>query len=193
MYLLDGSTLSADMGFIHDGFQYPTNWIRHSTPAEKAAIGMVEIVEQPKPDDFYQSVVADPVNHGYWIVTPYTPAEMKPRLEAYSRQKRIDRELAGINQTIGTDTFVIPTDQATRDKFFSYRIIQERPAAPITTPYDFGTKVVALSEGTLLDIEQKMEDRIHDCLVTQLNLQTGIANGTITLKDQIEAAYAAVL
>jgi len=192
MYLLDGKTLSADMAFTHGGFNYPSNWIRLSSPADKAAIGMTEIVEQPRPDDFYASVAADPVNHGAWIVTPYTPAEMKPRLEAYSRQARINRELAGVTHVIGPDTFIIPTDPPTREQFFNYRIIQERPAAPINTPYDFGTKVVALSEGTLLDIEQKMEDRVHGCLVTQLNLQASITAGTTTTKEQIDTAYAAV-
>ena len=192
MFILNGQPISPDNPFTAGGVNYPQNWIRLSTPAEKAAIGMTEVVEQPRPDDFYQGVVADPVNHGQWIVTPYTAAEMKPKLEAYSRQARINRELAGVTHTIGAEVVTIPTDQATRDVFFSYRIIQERPAAPITTPYDFGTKVVALSEGALLDIEQRMEDRVHDCLVTQLNLQASITAGTTTTKEQIDAAYAAV-
>jgi hypothetical protein len=192
MYLLNGVTLSADMPFTFNGFNYPANWIRLSSPADKAAIGMTEIIEAPRPDDFYQSVVADPVNHGQWIVTPYTPDEMKPRLENYSRQIRGYRELAGVEHNIGADVYVIPTDPQTRTQFFNYRIIQERPAGPITTPYDFGTKVVALSEGALLDIEQKMENRIQGCLLTQLNLQASIAAGTTTTKEQIDTAYAAV-
>jgi hypothetical protein len=192
MFLLDGRTLYPDVPFSHNGFNYPSNWIRMSSAADKAAIGMTEIIQQPRPDDFHQAVSADPNNPGAWIVTPYTAEEMKPRLEDYSRQQRIIRENAGVTHTIGADTFEIPTDAATREQFFNYRIIQERPAPPINTPYDFGTKVVALSEGTLLDIEQKMEDRVRGCLVTQLNLQASITAGTTTTKEQIDAAYAAV-
>ena len=193
MFILNGQPISPDNPFTAGGVNYPQNWIRFATPAERAAVGITEVVEQPKPDEFYNMVSADPAQPGYWIVTPYTPEQMKPRLEAYSRQKRIDRTNAGVTHTIGAEVVTIPTDQATRDVFFSYRIIQERPAAPITTPYDFGTKVVALSEGALLDIEQRMEDRVHDCLVTQLNLQASITAGTTTMKEQIDAAYAAVL
>jgi len=192
MFLLNGTPIPPDAPFTTGDVNYPANWIRLSSPADKAAIGMTEVIEQPRPDDFYASVAADPVNHGQWIVTPYTAEEMKPRLEQYSREKRIQREHAGVEHTVGADTFQIPTDKATREVFFNYRIIQERPAGPIMTPYDFGTKVASLSEGTLLDIEQKMEDRVHGCLITQLNLQASIAAGTTTTKEQIDAAYAAV-
>ena len=192
MYLLDGVPLSPDAAFEHDGVVYPPNWIRLSTPDERAAIGITEVAEAPRPDDFYASVVADPVNHGQWIVTPYTPEEMKPRLEQYSRQQREVRVNAGVEHTVGGEPMVIPTDAQTRDVFFNYRIIQDRPGAPVVTPHDFGSKVVKLTENQLLAIEQKMENRVYDSLTTQLDLQASIAAGTTTTKEQIDAAYASV-
>jgi hypothetical protein len=193
MFLLNGRPISPDAPFTVNDINYPANWIRIASAADRAAVGIVEIDEAPRPDGFYEMVNPDPDNPGQWLITPYTANEMKPRLESYSRQKCFDRMNAGIVQTIGPDTFTIRTDETTRNAFFNLRLIQERPGAPIHTPYDFGTKVVALTEGILLDIEQKMEDRAHDCLVTQLNLQARIATGSVTLKDQIDAAYAAVL
>ena len=51
MLVLDGKTLVYDRPFSHDGINYPANWLRLTTLAEKQAIG---IVEQP-----------DPVTQGY--------------------------------------------------------------------------------------------------------------------------------
>jgi len=198
MYLLDGNPISPDRPFTHDGFNYPANWIRLSSPADKAAIGMTEVVEAPRPDDFYQSVVADPVNHGQWIVTPYTPEEMKPRLEAYSRQQREQRELAGVEHTVAGKLRFIPTDVQTRGTFFDYRVVIARPGPTPPTIYDFrggiegGDEVVSIPEAQVLLIEQKMEDRISGCAQTQLDLQVQITAGTVTTKEQIDSAYAAV-
>ena len=46
MLVLDGKTLVYDRPFSHDGINYPANWLRLTTLAEKEAIG---IVEQPDP------------------------------------------------------------------------------------------------------------------------------------------------
>lgn len=46
MLVLDGKTLQYDRPFSHDGINYPANWLRLTTLAEKEAIG---IVEQPDP------------------------------------------------------------------------------------------------------------------------------------------------
>jgi hypothetical protein len=193
MFILDGKQISSAAPFTVGDVNYPQNWIALASPADRLAIGITEVAEAPMPDTFYALVRPDPDHPGQWLTTPYTANEMKPRLESYSRQKCSDRMNAGIVQTIGPDTFTIRTDETTRNAFFNLRLIQERPGAPIHTPYDFGSKVVALTEGILLDIEQKMEDRAHDCLVTQLNLQAQIAAGSVTLKDQIDAAYNTVL
>lgn len=50
MFLLDGKPLSPDVAFTHDGIQYPANWLRLSTPEERAAIGITEVPD-PAPYD----------------------------------------------------------------------------------------------------------------------------------------------
>ena len=51
MFLLNGKTISPDTSFTHADIQYPANWLRHASADEKAAIGISEIVEQPRPDE----------------------------------------------------------------------------------------------------------------------------------------------
>lgn len=53
MFVLNGKRLNVDVPFEHDGVTYPANWLRLTTLAEKEAIGIVEITEQPRPDDRY--------------------------------------------------------------------------------------------------------------------------------------------
>lgn len=51
MFLLDGKVLSPDQPFEHGGVKYPANWLRLSTPEDKAAIG---ITDAPEPEYFDQ-------------------------------------------------------------------------------------------------------------------------------------------
>jgi hypothetical protein len=54
MFLLNGQPLQLDIPFTHDDIQYPANWLRLSTPEEKAAIGITEVADPIRPDDrFY--------------------------------------------------------------------------------------------------------------------------------------------
>lgn len=53
MYILDGCILPLDVQFEHNGIQYPANWLRHSDPAQREQLGIIERVEQARPDDRY--------------------------------------------------------------------------------------------------------------------------------------------
>jgi hypothetical protein len=45
MFLLNGNPLSVDTAFTSDGIQYPANWLRLATEAEKSAIGITEVAD----------------------------------------------------------------------------------------------------------------------------------------------------
>ena len=47
MLQLDGKTLQYDKAFVHDGMQYPSNWLRLTSLEEKQAIGIVEVSDAP--------------------------------------------------------------------------------------------------------------------------------------------------
>jgi len=42
VFILDGKPLALDRPFVAHGTQYPANWLRLATPAERAAIGITE-------------------------------------------------------------------------------------------------------------------------------------------------------
>jgi len=54
-FLLDGKPLAVDVAFTtSDGTQYPANWLRLTTKAEKEAIGITEVADDPTYDSrFY--------------------------------------------------------------------------------------------------------------------------------------------
>ena len=45
MLQLNGKTLQYDKAFVHDGMQYPSNWLRLTSLKEKQAIGIVEVAD----------------------------------------------------------------------------------------------------------------------------------------------------
>ena len=67
--------------FEWDGVQYPANWCNLSTPEEKAAIGMVDVVYGAYPNDQYYWVTQDaPVYQDGVVVINYTstPKDIEP-------------------------------------------------------------------------------------------------------------------
>lgn len=69
MFILDGRILQLDTPFEHDGTSYPANWLRLATPEERAAIGITEVVEQPRPDDRF-FWISGPNLDGSWTAIP---------------------------------------------------------------------------------------------------------------------------
>lgn len=56
MFMLDGKPLAIDTPFTHNGVQYPANWLRLTTLAEKVAIGITEVADPvPFDDRFFWS------------------------------------------------------------------------------------------------------------------------------------------
>lgn len=68
MFLLDGRILPLDTPFEHDGTSYPANWLRLASPEERAAIGITEVVEQPRPDDRFYWVSGPDANGDYTAI-----------------------------------------------------------------------------------------------------------------------------
>lgn len=80
MFILDGKTLSPDAPFSHDGVNYPANWLRLSSQAEKKAIGIQEVPD-PLPYDqrFYW---------GYDSEGNLIPKDHTQLVELWSQQTR---------------------------------------------------------------------------------------------------------
>lgn len=84
MFLLDNRVLQLDTPFEHDGISYPANWLRLATPEERAAIGITEVVEQPRPDDRFYWVSSN--NDGSWTAIPKDIAGLKTMWTAQFKQ-----------------------------------------------------------------------------------------------------------
>lgn len=67
-FILDGRVLPLDTPFEHDGINYPANWLRLTTPEERAAIGITERPDYPRPDDRFYWVSENP--DGTWTAIP---------------------------------------------------------------------------------------------------------------------------
>jgi pyruvate/oxaloacetate carboxyltransferase len=54
MFMLDNRSLPIDIGFTHNGIQYPNNWLRLASSSERSAIGITEVADpEPYDDRFY--------------------------------------------------------------------------------------------------------------------------------------------
>jgi hypothetical protein len=53
MFLLNGNPLAVDTAFTNDGIQYPANWLRLATEAEKSAIGITEVADPVRASDVF--------------------------------------------------------------------------------------------------------------------------------------------
>ena len=54
MFMLDNKPLPLDTGFTHNGIQYPNNWLRLASSADRSAIGITEVADpEPYDDRFY--------------------------------------------------------------------------------------------------------------------------------------------
>jgi len=54
MFMLDNRSLPLDIGFTHNGIQYPNNWLRLASSADRSAIGITEVADpEPYDDRFY--------------------------------------------------------------------------------------------------------------------------------------------
>jgi hypothetical protein len=53
MFLLNGTPLGIDSPFTYNDTQYPSNWLRLASQAERAAIGITEVEDEPRYDDRY--------------------------------------------------------------------------------------------------------------------------------------------
>jgi hypothetical protein len=84
MFILDNKPIQIDTPFEHDGVQYPANWLRLASPEDRAAIGIIEVVEQPRPDDRFYWVSQNP--DGTWTAIPKDLAGLKVTWKAQFKQ-----------------------------------------------------------------------------------------------------------
>jgi hypothetical protein len=70
MFILNNQPLSLDRGFTtEDGTQYPANWLRLSSPEERAALGITETEDEPWYDQRFYWGPNNPKDHTELVKT----------------------------------------------------------------------------------------------------------------------------
>jgi len=92
MFLLNGKALPLDTPFsVGEGdekIQYPAKWLRLASTKERAAIGITEAVEQPRPDERY-NYVQDNGDGTYMAV----PKDLGPLRDQVWELIKVERDL----------------------------------------------------------------------------------------------------
>lgn len=83
-YILDGKVLRLDVPFVHNDIQYPSNWLRLSSEADRNALGISWRDEQPRPDDRFYWVTENA--DGSYTATPKDLADLKKTWTAQFNQ-----------------------------------------------------------------------------------------------------------
>jgi len=85
MFILNNQPLSPDRAFTtEDGTQYPANWLRLSSPEERAALGITETEDEPWYDQRFYWGVGNPKDHAE-LVSQWT-AQIKQTAGSYLAQ-----------------------------------------------------------------------------------------------------------
>lgn len=179
MFMLNGKPINIDAAQTIDGVQYPAGYFR--PPARRAAFGIVEVQEQPRPDDRWYFVT--PNGDGTWSSTPKSAGMMKPVI--------LDEINAAYTQAVSEITAGYPSEEINSwpkqeaearayladpdaPTPFIDGMLSERPiptpedAAPEWTPKgDLVTRIMAkvaafeVAVGTLTGRRHALEDQIE--------------------------------
>lgn len=157
MFILNGTRLQLDQPFSDpDGVQYPPNWLRLSTPEERAFIGIIEIDEGTRPDDRYH-IVSQNLDYTYSV-------EEKP---IATLRDIFRREIAAARysaETAGTTIMGIPveTDRESQATFTGAAVRALRNPSYVVK-WKSRTGFVNLTNDQILDVADAVGDHVQAC------------------------------
>jgi hypothetical protein len=113
--LPDGQMVAIDQPFSFGGYQYPSNWLRAMSPADRVEFGAIEVPDEPMFDHRYYSAPG----------MPRELAAVKAQRLADLAARRWQAETAGVV----VDGVQFATDERTRTALIGARIMAtEQPA-----------------------------------------------------------------
>lgn len=131
MFMLDNKPLGLDVPFTHAGIQYPANWLRLASPAERAAIGITEVADPVAYDDRF-----------YWA--PGVPKLLEDREESDADGNPLYVKVLG--EVDGKPAMVDSTERLVTKGLKSQFVAQVKAtAASLLAPTDW--KVTRAAEG----------------------------------------------
>ena len=164
IWLLNGVRIHPDMGFTHEGTQYPPGWLHAASPEELAAAGVEQRNDDPIPDQtWYVSAQRD---DGTWNSTPRDLNAMVPGLKQKIKDQARNRILAICPEWKQTNIVargveVILTLMSTNAPFSSLSsgIIQE-----VTDGLTMWTAIKAIRTKST-ELEAEIDDIVNDAVL----------------------------
>lgn len=150
--LPDGQTVAIDQPFDMAGIQYPSNWLRLMTAAERLEFGAVELPEPPVVDGRYYSAPG----------VPHPIDQLKAQKRSEVAAKRWEREHAGVE--IGGRQF--SSDERTRTVLIGARIMAKEDPA-YSTEWKFGNEFVAMNAVELVAAADAVGMHVRSCFAAE--------------------------
>lgn len=182
--------------FIYSGKVYPheaiveideVNYpIGRMLPAEREALGIEEVIEQPQPDTRYFYANGDPDKPGAWIASPISPEQMRQRLLQHAAERRWGKEIGGIE----VEGLPVATDD--RSKIMLLGARSKAEADPSFTPKWVAANghVVTLPASDIIAISDVVAGHVDACFKLYAAVVDKIEDGTITKYEEIDAEFA---
>lgn len=187
-YILDGQIIQHDAPFTINGIYHPAGPKGYS-PAERLALGLVEIIEQPRPDDRLAYVSEDPSIPGAWIVTPMAPEQVKAKLMAHAASRRWMLETGGIE----VGGMAVPTDERTQAVLTGARAkILADPAFEISRWKVGAGQYVTLDAVTIVGLSDAVAAHVQACFDLNAQVDELISTGAITTFEEVDQAMASL-
>ncbi len=167
-----------------DQIQHPSG-VRGLSVADRTALGIVEVVEQARPDDRYGFVTESSTTPGAWDYTPFPAETLAPLLLEYAKNKRWGKEVGGIN------FYGIPiaTDDRSKQMIMGARIAAS--ADPdFEAAWDAGGMPVTLNATQLVAISNAVSTHVNSCFSIYGVVAAQIAAEEITTFEAIDTAFA---
>ncbi len=184
-YVIDGQHVPGWTAFVHDGIQYPPNWLDLASSEERAALGAVPVVQQERPDDRYGVVNPDPAVPGAWTFVAFPTEQLKERLCAHAAAARYAKETGGI----AFNGVPIRTDRESQAMVSgAHSLVVDRPEK--TIKFKSAGGFVELDAATMTAIARAVGDHVQECFAIEADVAGKIMSGEIATYDAVEAEFA---
>jgi len=150
--LPDGQTVRIDQPFNMGDVQYPANWLRLMTPAERLEFGAVELPEPLVVDGRYY--IAQGV--------PHAIEQLKAQRRSEVAALRWERETAGVQ--VGGHSFA--TDDRTRTVLIGSRIAAKEDTG-YTVDWKFADGFATLTAAELIAAADAVRAYVRACFVAE--------------------------
>ena len=162
--LPDGRRVAPERAFDLDGIQYPRNWLKFSTEADRSALNITWEADPPAPEP---------------------PPPTKDQLLAQSAAKRWEIETGGITVN-GTP---VPTDERTRGVLTAGYVKATADANYQITDWKVGPGVyTTLDAATIIAMANAVEAHVQACFSANKAVDIKINDDTYTTYAQVNEA-----